>query len=1501
MKYFFSLLLLFILVYTNCQNKIDIDKYQQWQRLVNNFESVSELNLDSKFIRHKELSDIKQYKRWEYCMDLLSGDNGEYDVTKIEREYLNYEQTKYFNDDELGDWQQIGPVGLVSRIGTGRVNVIGFDPERSNVLWLGSASGGLWKSINGGEDWKSVGNDFRMMGVSDIAISSDSTHAIYVATGDRDAGIIGCYGLFRSTDEGVTWQKTNLPKSKSIYRVLINENNSKELYVSTDTAVYKTSDSGDNWHIIFSGQKIREIEIRPGDFNTLYVTDVYGIDKFFVSRDGGINFTKINIEGLKKSVARLGIGTTKANPDLVYLLAGVNKGGTNANDFQALYKSVDAGNSFVKVDVSYALNLGSQMWYDWVIVVSPTDENEIFVGGVDFYSSKDSGKTWKISISKNLNSLHVDHHFAGFHPITAELYVGNDGGVYKSIDHGNDWISLNKSLSITQYYKISSSANEHLFLIGGAQDNGTQVLKNKKWKRVINKDGMDCVIDQSNSDIIYASSQNGYFKKSINRGDVFKHMLSSSITNEDGAWVTPLVIDPTNSNFLFAGYQSLWRSKNQGENWHRISHKLPLDQKIHGISISESNNFIIYIFSKKSLYKSIDRGLNFVELSIPENAIIKDVAISPQDHQKIWLVIGNHVYLSTNGGKEWQLLDTGLPNIPLTSIAVQNNDIESVYIGSHIGVFYRDTILKKWVSFNKGLPRTIISDIEIKEQMGEITIGTFGRGMWSSLLEDYPKGALECVSNLHPKYGAIDFNDTIKFAWEPNLFTSGYKIEIGSSSGQNDILDTIVNTSKNCFDWINDRNHEAIYVRINPFNKYEISSNCSESKIVLTCRNDDIDNFLKFYQALDGKESGVLDSSYCDLSKLNGVYVRFNDSDEIVYLSVSGYKKRGYFSESITKLKSLKKFLFTSFPLDSSAINTISKLENLEELKLIYCRISGDFPKALTKLKKLEVLDLSKNMLTGKVQFADFPKLKKLYLKNNRFDEIGNDIGLIENCTILDISNNILKCSIPDSIGKLVNLRSLYLNTNKLTGSIPKSISNLIDCKYLNLGNNNLSGQIPDEIGNLENLRELNLSKNEFSGQIPESICKLSDCKYLNLSSNKLTGFIPEKIGDLSRLNYLSLSYNNLIGHLPNSIGKLNACQNFLVMDNKLSGELPVTIGGMDKLKFLNLKNNQFYGAIPDSIANLEELTSFYLSNNKYADTFPISLFKIKNLKYLDISGNGIYGNLPPLEIETRLINLNLSNNRFSGLIPKEYGGVQTLYLNNNDLEGCIPSTFVSFCFNYYFPHLNNNPKLQNADDFSSFCDNGIGNCDSIPKCSSGLEFGEEPLYLPFDLPIKWKKVDNAIGYIVSVGSSIDSMDIVDSIDVGSNNWIDLGDLELGKRLFVRVLAYNQFGESFNCEVFHFIASDFHINAVGINSDIDNLIRIYPNPAKNYVKIKRNCLDLGIGHIQILDITGSTIKDFSFFKTEKEIDISFLKNGVYTMIISFSEQRTHKKLVIFKN
>lgn len=697
------------------------------------------------------------FKRWEsFWAHRLMPDgtfpNGELIINAINdklSQRIRSKSEKPFGADP--QWSIVGPIQVPKGGGNGRINCITLHPNVPSLIWVGSAAGGAWKSTDYGQSWSTTCDDLFSMGVSDIAMPWNDPNIVYLATGDDDAGSTYSTGIVKSTDGGKNWNPTDLTFQTSarqqIYRLISHPTIAGKLYAATSQGLYITTNAGAKWDKK-STYNFRDLEIRPG-------SDIMiGCEgkEIYRSTDAGNTWTKITTS-IPATVGRISLAVSPANPDYMYALLSDNAKG---NGFGGLYRSVDGGKTWVSrsttpnilshsVDGSSA---GGQGWYDLAIACSAKQPNHIIIGGVNVWRSTDGGANWTISAhwygDRGNPYVHADIHDLDYVPNSDKLILaGCDGGLFASSDNGLSWVDNSDGLGITQYYHVGTAQSMSPSYVGGAQDNGTTRFAANIWTQVYGGDGMKCLIHPVNSQIVFASIQNGYINRSTDGAKNFEASLNPDIAKENGRWVTPYVFDPVNPSTMYAGFRNIWKSTNTGQpgTWVKISDLSNIASTIKIITVSPANPNIIIAMNDQVVYESKDAGETWATKTLPaplSAGAITSWAFSHDDENKAWVTIGDfgatRVYKTTNGGTNWVDISGNLPRIPANVIINEKNSPERVYVGTDIGIYYRDSTTNSWIDYSTGLPNTIVRDLQINYPAKTLLAGTYGRGLWKGNL-----------------------------------------------------------------------------------------------------------------------------------------------------------------------------------------------------------------------------------------------------------------------------------------------------------------------------------------------------------------------------------------------------------------------------------------------------------------------------------------------------------------------------------------------------------------------------------------------------------------------------------------------------------------------------------------------------------------------------------------------------------------------------------------------
>lgn len=774
-----GLILLLPLGFLNAQRWLDM-----WvdERNDHTFQEIQ-----AEFNKYFETHDMvrgtgfKQFKRWEYYMEARVGEDGSIQNPYAEtwKNYRNYVENRAIETGRVnssnGSWTFYGSQDHFKGTGgynggIGRINVIRFHPTNSNIIYAGAPAGGLWKTTNGGSTWAPLTDGIAFWGVSGIVIHPSSPNTIFILTGDGDGSSSRSAGVWKSTNGGTTWSPTGLNWDYTTtniggYKLLMDPSNSNVMYAVTTSGLYKTTDAGVNWSVVKTGS-YRDMEFKPGNSNTLYLCSTSAIHR---STNAGSTWTQVHtVSGAN----RIALGVSSANSNYVYAVAGPNVG---SGSFKGLFRSTDSGVTWTTRSTTpnilgYSSSGGdasSQSWYDLGIDVSPTNINEIHVGGINMWKSTNGGTSWIntsywIEGSSGFGYTHADIHEVVYNG--SNLYVGSDGGVFRSTNSGSNWTDLSSGLAITEFYRFGGTPQNNNFYVGGAQDNGSNIVEapipDLTMEHIYGADGMEAAVDYTNQNTIYFTTQGGGLRRSTN-GGTSSTGISPGILG-GGNWVTPFVLHPTNASTLLAGYTDVGVSTNQGTTWTNLSSGAIGGGACNQVAYAPSNANYIYAVKSTSVYKSTNGGSSWTNITsgLPGGTYTY-IAVNPTNPNHIYVTrssftANSKVFMSTNGGSSWtNYSGSALPNVPANTIVYEPGSDNGVYLGTDAGVYYRDDNLTDWIDFSNGLPFLRVMEMEIHVNAGRLRAATYGRSMWESDLYGEP-----CPSDL-VLTGTVNTNQTI--------------------------------------------------------------------------------------------------------------------------------------------------------------------------------------------------------------------------------------------------------------------------------------------------------------------------------------------------------------------------------------------------------------------------------------------------------------------------------------------------------------------------------------------------------------------------------------------------------------------------------------------------------------------------------------------------------------------------------------------------------------------
>ena len=574
----------------------------------------------------------------------------------------------------------VGPAGM-----SGRITAIDVVNSKPNIIYVGAASGGVWKSESEGIDWKPIFDKENLQAIGAITIQQSNPDVIWVGTGEGNPrnSLNGGYGIYKSIDAGANWKLMGLEKTRNIHRIIIDRDNPNIIYVAAigspwgehpERGIFKSTDGGKTWkNILFVNNKTgaADLVVDANNPNKLiaamwehrrkpYTFNSGGEGSgLYITYDGGENWEKkTDKDGLPKgNLGRIGLAISASNPKVVYALIEAKK--------NALYKSEDGGFKWKKINDKSSgrgtAGIGNRPFYYSDIFVDPLNENRIYTVFTYVNYSIDGGKTFQqLMPAYGTNvGIHPDHHAWWIHPTNPHFMIdGNDGGLSITKDQGKTWRFV-ENLPIGQFYHINVDNDFPYNLYGGMQDNGSWVgpayvlkaqgIRNSYWQELMFGDGFDVVPDPKNSRYGYGMSQQGYVGRYDRETGLVK-TIRPTHPNPDVKlrfnWNSAIAIDPFNSETIYFGTQFVHKSNNKGHEWDIISPDLttnnPKKQKQH-----ESG------------------GLTMDATGAENYCTILAISPSELDKNVIWVGTDDgKIQITKDGGKNWLDVSPKIKNFP---------------------------------------------------------------------------------------------------------------------------------------------------------------------------------------------------------------------------------------------------------------------------------------------------------------------------------------------------------------------------------------------------------------------------------------------------------------------------------------------------------------------------------------------------------------------------------------------------------------------------------------------------------------------------------------------------------------------------------------------------------------------------------------------------------------------------------------------------------------------
>lgn len=686
------------------------------------------------------------------------------------------------------EWTVQGPGNIGAR-----VNTLAVHPTNENIIFAGFSSGGLWRTTNGGQAWMPVFDAQNWPSVGVVTFDPTNPQTIYAGTGDPNISFYPMLGdgVYKSTDGGDTWTHLGLDAQRVITRIVVHPTNPNIIYAGSmglpfvrdnNRGLYRSEDGGATWQqVLFISDQAGVIDLVMDPFNpnVLYASGwdrvrsnqeslTTGLGaKIYKSTDGGSTWAQLTNGLPSDENGRTGLAISKLTPGLVYALY-VNA----SNGLGGIYKSTDAGGSWESVEIIGAEDALSNFgWYFGQIRVNPMNDDEIYLLGVELWRCYPEIGFWEtVGPPWWEYSVHADKHDLVFSN-SGRMYLGTDGGAYKSLDGGATWSDI-ENIPATQFYRVAYNPHEPENYYGGAQDNGTtggNASNINDWPRLYGGDGFQPLFHPTDPTIFYAETQNGGLVVSDING--FNDAGLGIDENDRRNWDMPWLLSAHNPDILYTGTFRVYRSSaGVLPFWEPISEDLTdgtpngnLNHNISTLSESPLEPGLVYVGTADGnvhRYEGQDFNWTNISAGLPKR-YVTDVEASPFDQNWVYVTHSGYrdnefiprIHRSKNQGQTWEDISSNLPDVAINNVFVLPNHQDSVLVvATDAGIYASLNSGESWNRLGVNMPFVPTFDLDWNPSQRTIIAGTFARSIMT-----YPIDSLlaQPVSAVHQTVASV--------------------------------------------------------------------------------------------------------------------------------------------------------------------------------------------------------------------------------------------------------------------------------------------------------------------------------------------------------------------------------------------------------------------------------------------------------------------------------------------------------------------------------------------------------------------------------------------------------------------------------------------------------------------------------------------------------------------------------------------------------------------------